>query len=196
MTDRVYNEFSLTKRQNNPITYVVPSSKCLQRATGSLTIPRFTTMRLRSTLRTSAETSVDGPETDCYVLGGNPLGVAIARQLHAAGHDVTFVDADANVDVDDLPTLRGDPRDVTVLSDAGVTETSTVVVATPEDGRNLLVAQLVRARFGVSNVFVVVHSPERFDLVAEAGHEPICATTVLADAVADGVRPRLGEVDG
>jgi len=151
-------------------------------------------MRVRSPPSTRAESVASGPEARCYVLGGSHLGVAVARRLHAAGHDVTLVDA--NADVDDLPTLRGDPRDVTVLSDAGVTETSTVIVATPDDGWNLLVAQLLRTRFGISEAFVVVHTPERFDLVADAGHEPICATTVLADGVVDGVRPRLGEADG
>ena len=151
-------------------------------------------MRVRSPLRTRAEPTTGGPETRCYVLGGSHLGIAVARRLHAAGHDITLVDAD--VHADDLPTLQGDPWDVTVLADAGVTETATVVVATPDDGRNLLVAQLLRTRFGISEAFVVVHTPERFDLVAEAGHEPICATTVLADAVVDDVAPRLGEVDG
>jgi trk system potassium uptake protein TrkA len=153
-------------------------------------------MRVRSPPSTRAESVTSGPEARCYVLGGSHLGVAVARRLHAAGHDVTLVDADADADVDDPPTLRGDPRDVTVLSDAGVTETSTVIVATPDDGWNLLVAQLLRTRFGISEAFVVVHTPERSELVAEAGHEPICATTVLADGVVDGVRPRLGEVDG
>jgi len=151
-------------------------------------------MRARSPSRTRTEPAACAPETHCYVLGGSHLGVAVARRLQAAGHDVTLVDADA--DVDDLPTLRGDPRNVTVLSDAGLTETATVVVAMPDDGWNLLVAQLLRTRFGISEAFVVVHTPERFDLVADAGHEPICATTVLADGVVDGVRPRLGEVDG
>jgi NAD(P)-dependent dehydrogenase (short-subunit alcohol dehydrogenase family) len=80
-------------------------------------------MRVRSTSRTRAEPTARGPETHCYVLGGSRLGVAVARRLHAAGHDVTLADA-------------------------------------------------------------------------EAGHEPIRATTVLADGVVDGVAPRLGEVDG
>jgi Trk K+ transport system NAD-binding subunit len=153
-------------------------------------------MRVRSSLRTRAEPTGGGPETRCYVLGSSHLGIAVARRLHAAGHDVTLVDADADARVDDLPTLRGDPRDPTVLSEAGVTETATVIVATPDDGRNLLLAQLLRTRFGVPEAFVVVHTPDRFDLVAAAGHEPICATTVLADGVVDGVRPRLGEVEG
>jgi trk system potassium uptake protein TrkA len=151
-------------------------------------------MTLRPITRPRTETTGGDPEPHCYVLGGSHLGLAIARRLHAAGHDVTLVAADA--DADDLPTLQGDPRDVTILTDAGVTGTATVIVATPDDGRNLLVAQLLRTRFGVADTFVVVHTPERFDLVVDAGHEPICATTALADAVVDGVRARLGEVEG
>jgi len=150
-------------------------------------------MRLRSSLHENAETSADGTDTDYYVLGGSHLGIEVARRLSAAGHTVSVVGIDA--DVADVPSLEGDPTLVDVLSDAGVTETSTVVVATPDDGRNLLVAQLVRTRFDVANVFVVVHTPDRSGLVADAGHEPICATTVLADGVVADVRSQLREVD-
>jgi trk system potassium uptake protein TrkA len=149
-------------------------------------------MRLRTNLHENAETSANGAETDYYVLGGGHLGVAVAQQLGATGHPVTFV---GGVDVADVPSLHGDPSSVEVLSDAGMTATSTVVVATPDDGRNLLVAQLVGTYFDVADIFVVVHTPDRADLVADAGHEPICATTVLADAVVTDIRPRLNEGD-
>jgi len=149
-------------------------------------------MRLRSHFHESAETSADGTKTDYYVLGGGHLGAAVARQLSVASHPVTFV---GGVDVADVPSIRGDPSSVAVLRDAGITATSTVVVATPDDGRNLLVAQLVRTRFDVADIFVVVHAPDRTGLVAQAGHEPICATTVLADGVVTDIRPRLKEAD-
>ncbi|WP_251342332.1 NAD-binding protein [Haloplanus halophilus] len=149
-------------------------------------------MRLRSTPHETTETSTDGTDADYYVLGDDHLGVEVARGLGAAGHAVTLV---GGADVDDVPSLQGDPSAVDVLCDSGMSETSTVVVATSDDGRNLLVAQLVSTRFDVADVFVVVHTPDRFDLVAEAGHRPICATTVLADAVVTDVRPRLSEAD-
>jgi trk system potassium uptake protein TrkA len=150
-------------------------------------------MRLRSRHNQDAETKADGPETEYYVLGGDHLGVAVARRLSAAGHAVTLVDDPPGAA--DVPSHAGDPSAVDVLRDAGVSATSTVVVATPNDGRNLLVAQLVRTRFDVARVFVVVHAPERTDLVASAGHEPICATTVLADGVVADVGSRVTEVD-
>jgi trk system potassium uptake protein TrkA len=150
-------------------------------------------MKLRSIAHTKPETAADGSDTDCYVLGGGALGIAIARRLCEADRAVTLVGADT--DIDDIRSLQGNPSTVDVLRDAGVTGAATVVVATPNDGRNLLVAQLVKTRFDVADVFVVVHAPDRSDLVAAAGHEPICATSVLADAVVTDVTPRLTEVD-
>lgn len=117
------------------------------------------------------------------VLGGGHLGAAIARRLREDGHAVSMVD-----DSDELcetPVLRGNPSDVRVLEEAEVAAASTVIVATESDSRNLLVAQLVRVHFDVPEVVVVANTPERLDLIAEAGHEPVCATSALSDAVVD-----------
>jgi len=139
-------------------------------------------MKLISNLSTREESSDTGT-TDYYVLGSGPVGVAVARRLHAAGHAVTVVGE--THDPTDLPTVRGNPSDVGTLADAGITEASTVVVTVPRDARSLLVAQLVRTRFGVSDVRLLVYDPDRYDLVADVGHEPICVTTALSDAVVD-----------
>lgn len=129
-------------------------------------------------------------DAEFYVLGGERLGAAIARRLRADGHSATLVDE--THDHAELPGRRGDPGALPVLEDAGVGEASTVIVATPCDARNLLVAQLVRAHFDVDEILVLVNAPDRYDLVAEAGHEPVCATTALTESVLDGlenVRP-------
>ncbi|MFC7229289.1 NAD-binding protein [Salinirubellus salinus] len=117
------------------------------------------------------------------VLGGGRLGASIARRLRAAGHAVTLVDE--RQDATDLPGVCGDPSDRRVLARAGLSERSTVVVATRRDRRNLLVAQLVRTRFAVREVLVLVNTPDRRDLVAETGHEPVCVTSVVSEAVTE-----------
>jgi trk system potassium uptake protein TrkA len=83
--------------------------------------------------------------------------------------------------------LRGDPTDVLALEAAGVADASTVVVATRSDRRNLLIAQLVRTRFDVPRVVVLVNVPERLEPLAEAGHEPVCVTSALADVLTESV---------
>lgn len=121
--------------------------------------------------------------TTYCVLGGGHLGAAIARRLREDDHTVVLVD-DSN-ELSGTPVLRGDPADVRVLEEADVAAATTVIVATESDSRNLLIAQLVRVRFDVPNVVVVANTPERLDLIAEAGHEPVCATSALSDVVVD-----------
>lgn len=129
-----------------------------------------------------------------YVLGDDHLGASVARGLQTAGHPVSLIDE--THDPEEIPGSRGDPGDVRVLDDAGVSDDATVVVTTREDGRNLLIAQLVRAHFDVSDVLVLVNSPSRHDLVAAAGHEPVCATTVLSEALLERVVQRSREPGG
>lgn len=129
--------------------------------------------------------STGGTETAYYVLGGGHVGVAVARRLRDAGHAVCLVDED--YDHHDIPGYRGDPADVRVLEEAGLTDTSKVIAAAQADRRNLLVAGLVRAHFDVPRVLVLANSPSRATLFEGAGHEPVCATTVLSDALVENV---------
>lgn len=150
--------------------------------------------RVKEDRPAKAESIGSRDDAEFYVLGGEHLGASIARRLQADGHSVNLVDE--THDPADIPSRRGDPGALPVLEDAGVDEGSTVIVATSRDRQNLLVAQLVRAHFDVDDILVVVNAPDRYDLVAEAGHEPICVTTVLTDSVVEGlenVRPDVEE---
>jgi len=133
-------------------------------------------------IRDGTDDPVDEPRAaDCYVLGGEHVGASIARQLHVEGASVVLVDE--SHESSDVPVYEGDPGDVRVLTEAGVGDAAAVVVATAADSRNLLIAQLVRAHFGINEAFILVYTPERYDLIAEAGHRPVCATSALSEAV-------------
>jgi len=136
---------------------------------------------MRVTTNLLAGTGTGDDDTEYVVLGGDHVGVAAARRLRAADYAVTLVAEGSTPD--DVDVLRGDPTDVEVLEAAGVPDAATVVVATGDDGRNLLVGSLVRAHFDVPELVVLVGVPDRVDLVAEAGHVPVCATAVLAEAL-------------
>ena len=75
-----------------------------------------------------------------------------------------------------------------------MTDGSTVVVATPSDSRNLLTAKLVRAHFDISQIVVLVNVPDRYDLFAEVGCEPVCATATLSDGVVESLAGTEREV--
>jgi trk system potassium uptake protein TrkA len=121
----------------------------------------------------------------CYVLGGGHVAAAIAGRLRTDDRPVSVVSE--SYEPSEPPGLRGDPTDARVLDAAGVAGASTVVVATRSDRRNLLIAQLVRTRFDVPRVVVLVNAPERLEPLAEAGHEPVCATSALADVLTERV---------
>lgn len=129
----------------------------------------------------------ENSEADYYVLGGGRVGAAIVRRLREDGYAATLVDETHGSAEDGF---CGNPTDVGLLEEAGLSADSAVVAATSNDGRNLLIAQLVRTHFDVERVVVLVNDPDRSDLVSGAGHETACATTALTAAVVDG----LGEL--
>jgi voltage-gated potassium channel Kch len=117
------------------------------------------------------------------VVGGGQAGRLLARRL-SDGRPVHYVDDDPTAveraarrhestyvrDLTDRSTLVG------LLAGA-----SHVVVATPRDATNLLVAQHCRAA-GVARVVVVVADPRNHDAYPP-GVTRICAATTLTDAV-------------
>ena len=138
--------------------------------------------------RTSKPTDTGDPPPEStdghvYVLGDAAVGAVAARRFLEDDRSVIVVDASA--EPENAPAGRRDTVDLSTLDDAGVDDDSTVIVATSSDGRNLLAAQLIRRRFGVERVLVVANDPERVDAFVDAGHDPICATTALSDAIVD-----------
>lgn len=121
-------------------------------------------------------------DVEYYILGGGDVGRAVATRLRADGYATAIVDE--SYDSAELPGMRGDPTDIRILDEVGLSETSTVIVATRSDKQNLLIAQLVSAYFGISRILVLATVPERSELIAEAGHKPICVTAALSDAFA------------
>jgi Trk K+ transport system NAD-binding subunit len=127
----------------------------------------------------STDPSREVSDGEYYVLGSG-VGSAVARRLERAGHAVTLIETGDGAG-------SGEPVDRQALDAAGISESSTVVVALPRDRQNLLAAQLVRARYGARTV-VLANAPDRCELFASVGHEAVCATTILSDALVESVQ--------
>ncbi|PSQ05500.1 potassium transporter TrkA [Halobacteriales archaeon QS_6_71_20] len=119
-------------------------------------------------------------EQPYYVLGGRAMSRSLARRLRAKGHDVELLGGTNGAN-----SGTGDAVESDATATAAVPPGSTVVVATRSDGRNLRVANLLRARADVDRVLVLVNSPGRVEAFSEAGHEPVCATTALSKTLVD-----------
>ena len=125
----------------------------------------------------------DTTDADVCVLGDGAVGAEVTRRLQEDDRSVTLIDGSS--EPVDVPSRRFDHTDLSALDDARLDDASAVIVATSSDSRNLLVAQLVRSRFDVDRLLVVANDPGRVDAFADAGHDPVCATTALADAIVD-----------
>jgi trk system potassium uptake protein TrkA len=151
------------------------------------------TMPPNPTRYTTADSTRGDRPAEYVVLGDDHLGATIANRLHAEGREILLIHENRNPD--SVPGLQGDPSDVAVMEVAGVDEASTVVVATSRDSRNFLIAQHLQSRFDVRETIVLVHTPDRCDLFADVGHEPICATSVLSEALLETIPTETQEFD-
>lgn len=124
-------------------------------------------------------------QTTHFVLGDNHTGVAIAERLQVDGHSVTMVNETDTSDT--VAVIQGNPTDIELLIESGLGTAKSVIIGTQSDARNFLIAQLVRVHFDVPQITVLVYDPERLSAVAEAGHEPLCVTTVVSETVVEHV---------
>ncbi len=118
------------------------------------------------------------------IVGCGRVGSRLALRLAARGHNVTVIDevreaflrlgaGFAGV------TQHGSGLDVEVLERAGTAGADIVMALTTGDNRNLMVAQLVKQRFGVERAVARLHDPVRAAKFRELGVETLCTTTVL-----------------
>lgn len=137
---------------------------------------------------TAAEATAVDDDTPLLVIGGGQVGRLLASRLYP-GRPVHYIDSDATAV--DRAARRHDATFVADLTDGSAlaavaadvgTAGVDVVVATPQDATNLLVAQHCRASLEASRVLVVVADPRAHDVYPPA-FERVCATTALTDAV-------------
>ncbi|QLG28741.1 NAD-binding protein [Halorarum halophilum] len=130
---------------------------------------------------------------DTVIIGGRGAGETLAEELANESGEVAFLGDDHRA-VERAAAAGADARVVdlktgTALDREGLDGPDVVIVASHEDGRNLLVAQLVRIR-RANRVIALVNDPENVDAFVDAGVEPVCASTALASALD---RKRHGE---
>ena len=105
----------------------------------------------------------DPARRKAVLVGANALSEAVARVLSSAGRTTVAVDASSwrldRFRTAGLPIVIGDARDAATYEDAGVERDSLVVAISTNDELNLLVAEMVRAEFGVEHPVVAIQQP-------------------------------------
>ncbi|WP_350259125.1 TrkA family potassium uptake protein [Scrofimicrobium sp. R131] len=97
------------------------------------------------------------------VVGAGSVGIAIAREFIAHGHDVTLIDSSPDaIHISDVPQADwalADACSPAALEDAAVRECDSLVAATGDDKVNLVVSLLAKTEFAVPKVVARINDP-------------------------------------
>jgi trk system potassium uptake protein TrkA len=141
------------------------------------------------------------------IAGAGKVGLFIANDLVAAGHEVLLIEQDPSVvsrSVADkgVEWHIGDACEVTSLREAGLERCEVVVSATGDDEDNLVVSLLAKQEFAVPRVIARVNHPKNEWLFNEnwgvdvAVSTPHLITALVEEAVTVGRLVRILQFEG
>lgn len=128
------------------------------------------------------------------IIGGvNEISVVVARLLVGNGYDVGMIagnENEAKLGRGGVPAYVyvGDPRDESILRNAGIDE-SEVVVLSMDDESNLEVARIAKSRGGVPTIIALVSNKEKYlDSFIELGVYAIPIVDAILSKIAHYLR--------
>ena len=141
------------------------------------------------------------------IAGAGNVGLFIANDLRASGHDVQLIEQNADV-VERSDGLEGvewhvaDACEVASLREAGLERADVVVAATGDDEDNLVISLLAKQEFGVPRVVARVNHPKNEWLFNENWGVDVSVSTphlisaLVEEAVSVGRLVRILQFEG
>jgi Trk K+ transport system NAD-binding subunit len=126
-------------------------------------------------------------ERDVVVLGGGPTGVELATELSDRGRRVAVFDDEAAVTRAHRRGLTAHESSLASAKPPVACAAETVVVATPSDARNLLLAAAAPHAFDADRVIALVNDPARQVAFDDAGIETVCVSRTVVRATTESL---------
>ena len=141
------------------------------------------------------------------IAGAGAVGLFIADDLRATGHEVLIIEQQPGVleradTAEGIEWYIGDACEVSTLKDAGVDRCDVMVAATGDDEDNLVVSLLAKTEFAVPRVIARVNNPKNEWLFNEnwgidlSVSTPHLLTALVEEAVQVGRLVRLLQFEG
>lgn len=141
-----------------------------------------------------------GEALHMIVVGCGRVGVSLARELDASGHDVVVIDRRPETfrrlgSGFGGRTLVGVGFDRDVLREAGITSHSGVMAVTSGDNSNILIARVAREMFGVERVVARIYDPQRAAIYERLGIPTVASVAWASGRILRMVQPTEADVD-
>ncbi len=136
------------------------------------------------------------------IVGAGRVGIAVARGLLAAEHEITVIDKDparCMVIEEELGgvAVLGEGTEAAILGRAGANRANVFIATTRRDDVNLVACQLAKHWFGASRVVALVNVPEHVELFNRLGIDVSVNTTqLLVDRIEENLSTMLIEEVG
>jgi NhaP-type Na+/H+ or K+/H+ antiporter/Trk K+ transport system NAD-binding subunit len=130
------------------------------------------------------------------MVGGGRVGRELGELLEKRGENVVIIEKDPTVAEEvrnhGFTVRKDDGANVEALRQAGANRAKTVVAATGDDDKNLLIAQLSDSKFNVEKVIARVNEPDNVEPFEELGVETVSESSSTAWAIDNRIeRPAL-----
>jgi trk system potassium uptake protein TrkA len=141
------------------------------------------------------------------IAGAGNVGLFIANDLRAAGHEVLLMEQNPSVKAraetaDGIEWHVGDACEVSSLREAGLERCDVIVAATGDDEDNLVISLLAKQEFAVPRVIARVNHPKNEWLFNEnwgvdiSVSTPHLITALVEEAVTVGRLVRILQLEG
>jgi trk system potassium uptake protein TrkA len=133
------------------------------------------------------------------IVGAGKVGLNLARELIAKGHEVTLLEALRRrylVVEEELEhaVQYGDATELWVLERAGVARADLVIAVTGDDEDNMLVCQVAKEKYLCERVIARVNNPRNLQHFKLLGIQPVVSATDLILRLIEHEVPRYGLV--
>jgi trk system potassium uptake protein len=108
------------------------------------------------------------------VMGCGRVGISVALELQAQGHQVTVIDRD-QASFRGLPanfqgkTVRGVGFDLDTLREAGIENADAFIAVSSGDNSNIISARVAREKFKIKRVIARIYDPRRAEIYGRLG---------------------------
>ncbi|OJV63059.1 MAG: hypothetical protein BGO41_10165 [Clostridiales bacterium 38-18] len=127
-------------------------------------------------------------ESYIVVIGCGRLGAMLANEISDRNNNVLIIDRDKNSFRKLSPafggiSMMGEGTDYNILKEANVFDADQIIIVTNNDNANILIAQMIRDKNNLANIYIRLYDPERKEVLEGLSVEMVSPLLLSYDVI-------------